>query len=50
MADNLNVDLKDDYGTFNCGKPSGFIKDLNLYLRSTKNLIKQIKELELFLA
>ena len=27
MADNLNIDLKDNQGTFNCGKPSGYIKD-----------------------
>jgi len=27
MSDNLNVDLKDSGGTFNCGRPSGYIKD-----------------------
>ena len=28
MGDNLNIDLKDNDGSFNCGKPSGWIKDL----------------------
>ena len=27
MADNLNIDLKDNDGGFNCGKPAGYIKD-----------------------
>mgnify|MGYP003653735337 FL=1 len=27
MADNLSIDLKDNTGGFNCGKPSGWIKD-----------------------
>ena len=27
MADNLNIDLKDTNGTFNCGRPAGYIKD-----------------------
>ena len=29
MADNLDIDLKDNYGGFNCGKPSGYIKDFD---------------------
>ena len=27
MADNLNIDLKDNDGGFNCGKPAGYIQD-----------------------
>ena len=27
MADSLNIDLKDNFGGFNCGKPAGYIKD-----------------------
>ena len=27
MADSLNIDLKDNDGGFNCGKPAGYIKD-----------------------
>ena len=43
MADNLNIDLKDNQGTFNCGKPSGFIKDFTSLPADMQNLIKQIK-------
>jgi hypothetical protein len=30
MSDNINVDLKDNMGTFNCGKPSGYIEEATL--------------------
>ena len=43
MADNLNIDLKDNQGTFNCGKPSGYIKDFASLSADMQNLIKQIK-------
>ena len=43
MADNLNIDLKDNQGGFNCGKPSGFIKDFKALPEKTQELIKQIK-------
>ena len=29
MADSLNLDLKDNQGGFNCGKPAGYIEDFN---------------------
>ena len=37
MADNLNVDLKDNDGGFNCGKPAGYIQDFRHCLRKHKN-------------
>ena len=43
MSDNLNVDLKDNQGKFNCGKPSGFIKDFKALPVDTQEVIKQIK-------
>ena len=43
MADNLTIDLKDNQGTFNCGKPSGFVKDFKSLPEKTQELIKQIK-------
>ena len=43
MSDNLNVDLKDNQGKFNCGKPTGFIKDFKALPVETQNVIKQIK-------
>ena len=33
MADNLNIDLKDNDGGFNCGKPAGYIKTSSPCLR-----------------
>ena len=43
MANNLDVDLKDTVGTFNCGKPSGYIKDFDALPDGTKELIRQIR-------
>jgi hypothetical protein len=43
MADNLNIDLKDNKGGFNCGKPSGWIKDFASLPEKMQDLIKQIK-------
>ena len=49
MADNLNIDLKDNRGGFNCGKPAGFIKDYNALPESTKTAIKGIKRVRAIL-
>tara|TARA_R110002020_G_scaffold122763_4_gene278562 strand:- start:282 stop:1184 length:903 start_codon:yes stop_codon:yes gene_type:complete len=43
MADSLNVDLKDNFGDFNCGKPAGYIEDFNALPQEQKDLIRQIK-------
>jgi hypothetical protein len=43
MSDNLNADLKDTDGGFNCGKPAGFIEDWNSVPQEMKDLIKSIK-------
>jgi len=43
MADTLNVDLKDNQGGFNCGKPAGYIQDFKALPEKTQDLIKQIK-------
>ena len=40
MADSLNIDLKDNDGGFNCGKPAGYIKAVP---QKMQDLIKQIK-------
>ena len=49
MADNLNIDLKDNDGGFNCGKPAGWIKDYNSLPDATKELIKSIKRVRVVL-
>ena len=43
MGNDLNHDMKDNDGGFNCGKPAGFIKDWAALPDSTKDLIKSIK-------
>lgn len=43
MSDNLDNDLKDNAGTFNCGKSSGFIKDWNALPKETQDLLRSIK-------
>lgn len=43
MADTLNVDLKDNTGGFNCGKPTGYIEDFKALPPSMQDLIRQIK-------
>ena len=43
MADSLNIDLKDNKGGFNCGKPAGYIQDFKALPVDKQDLIKQIK-------
>ena len=43
MSDNLNTDLKDNTGRFNCGKPTGFIEDFKALPTDMQDLIRQIK-------
>ena len=43
MGDNLNIDLKDNDGGINCGKPSGWIKDFKALPEKMQDLIRQIK-------
>ena len=43
MGDNLNSDMKDNDGGFNCGKPSGWIEDFTSLPDSMKELIRSIK-------
>lgn len=43
MSDNLSIDLKDNTGKFNCGKPTGFVEDFKSLPTETQDLIRQIK-------
>ncbi|BCV06973.1 MAG: hypothetical protein CM15mV148_300 [uncultured marine virus] len=49
MADTLNIDLKDNDGGFNCGKPAGYIKDFKALPQNMQDLIKQIKRVRVVL-
>jgi len=43
MDKDLNGDLRDNDGGFNCGKPSGWIEDYSALPAETKTLLKSIK-------
>jgi hypothetical protein len=43
MANDLNGDMKDNDGGFNCGKPAGYIEDFKALPEKTQELIRQIK-------
>ena len=49
MADNLNIDLKDNDGGFNCGKPAGYIKDFQALPKKMQELLKSIKRVRVIL-
>tara|TARA_R100001129_G_scaffold172835_1_gene143776 strand:+ start:23 stop:916 length:894 start_codon:yes stop_codon:yes gene_type:complete len=49
MSDTLDVDLKDNDGGFNCGRPAGFLKDFKALPEKTQDLIKQIKRVRVVL-
>ena len=49
MSDNLNVDLKDNMGGFNCGKPTGYVKDYASLPDKTKALLKSIKRVRVLI-
>lgn len=49
MADDLNMDLKDNDGGFNCGKPAGYVKDFKALPEKTQELIKSIKRVRVVL-
>ena len=42
MATSLNGDLKDNYGTFNCGRPSGYVKDFKALPQATQDLMRSV--------
>lgn len=43
MSTDLKGDLKDNMGTFNLGRPTGYIEDWNAVPEKTKDLIRSIK-------
>jgi hypothetical protein len=49
MHDTLDVDLKDNDGGFNCGKPAGYVQDFKALPEKTQELIKQIKRVRVVL-
>lgn len=49
MAEDLNGDLKDNAGTYNCGKPAGYIQDFQSLSDDKKKFYKTIKRVRVLL-
>ena len=43
MGKSLSVDLKDNYGGFNCGRPSGYVKDISSLPQEMQDIMKSTK-------
>ena len=43
MGKSLSVDLKDNYGGFTCGRPSGYVKDFSSLPQETQDIMKSTK-------
>jgi hypothetical protein len=49
MANNLNGDMQDSVGGFNLGRPSGYIEDFNALPETTKDIIRTVKRVKVFM-
>jgi len=49
MGEDLNGDMKDNIGTFNCGKPPGYIQDFASLPEEKKKFFKTIKRVRVLL-
>lgn len=49
MANSLNGDLMDNIGTFNLGRPSGYIEDFNSLPQATKDVVRSVKQVKVYM-
>jgi hypothetical protein len=49
MSTNLNADLKDTLGTFNLGRPTGYIKDFNGLPEATKDIMRSVDRVKVYM-
>jgi len=49
MANNLNGDMQDNVGGFNLGRPGGYIEDFNSLPEATKDIIRTVKRVKVFM-
>ena len=49
MANSLNGDLQDSIGGFNLGRPSGYIEDFNALPQATKELMRTVKRVKIYM-
>ena len=49
MSRSVNKDLQDSVGGFNLGRPSGYIEDFNALPEATKDVIRSVKRVKIFM-
>ena len=49
MSRSVNSDLQDSVGGYNLGRPSGYIEDFNALPESTKDVIRTVKRVKIFM-
>jgi len=49
MTTSLNGDLQDSVGGFNLGRPSGYVEDWNALPEATKDLMRTVKRVKIFM-
>jgi len=49
LANNLNGDMQDSVGGFNLGRPSEYIEDFNALPEATKDIIRTVKRVKVFM-
>ena len=49
MTTSLNGDLQDSIGGFNLGRPSGYVEDWNALPEATKDLMRTVKRVKIFM-
>ena len=49
MSRSVNSDLQDSVGGFNLGRPSGYIEDFNALPEATKDVIRSVKRVKIFM-
>ena len=49
MSNSLNGDMMDSVGGFNLGRPSGYIEDFNALPEATKDIIRTVKRVKIFM-
>jgi|TARA_R110000744_G_scaffold92455_2_gene179001 hypothetical protein len=49
MSNSLNGDMMDSVGGFNLGRPSGYIEDFNALPEATKDIMRTVKRVKIFM-
>ena len=49
MGNTVNGDMQDSVGGFNLGRPSGYVEDFNALPEATKDIMRSVKRVKLFM-